>query len=67
MFLLQVIEEIEEIMQDSAGVEADHPPGSGLSAGSAEVRRDTSSPSFEKSEWVPVGFPPFNKVLNILT
>lgn len=66
VFLLQVIEEIEEIMQDSAGVEADHPPGSGLSAVSAEVRRATSSPSFEKSEWVPVGFPPFNKVLNTL-
>ncbi|XP_056900238.1 fasciculation and elongation protein zeta-2 [Takifugu flavidus] len=44
----QVIEEIEEIMQDSPGVEADHPPRSGLSAVSAEVRRATSSPSFEK-------------------
>lgn len=52
-------------MQDSPGVEADHPPRSGLV--SAEVRRATSSPSFEKSEWVPVGFPPFNKVLKTLT
>lgn len=56
--LLQVIEEIEEIMQGSPGVEAGHPPSlSAASTMSVEVRQATSSPSFEKSAWVPVGFP----------
>ncbi|KAM8735132.1 fasciculation and elongation protein zeta-2 [Acanthopagrus schlegelii] len=45
----QVIEEIEEMMQDSPDVEAKHNPSqSDLSMISLDVQRATSSPSFER-------------------
>ncbi|XP_068179908.1 fasciculation and elongation protein zeta-2 isoform X2 [Antennarius striatus] len=45
----QVIEEIEEIMQDCPGMEAEqHPLQSDLSIFSLDAQRGTSSPSYEK-------------------
>lgn len=48
---MQVIEEIEEIMQDSSEVEVEHRPSrSGVSTMSADLRRVPSGPGFEKGE-----------------
>lgn len=53
---VQVIEEIEEMMQDSPDLEAKHNPSqSDLSMISLDVQRATSSPSFERSECLPTG------------
>lgn len=47
---MQVIEEIEEMMQDSPGEEAERNPSqSDLSMLSVDIQR--SSPGFEDSEW----------------
>lgn len=46
-----MIEEIEEMMQDSPDMEPEHNPSqSDLSMISLDVQRATSSPSYEKSE-----------------
>lgn len=51
LMCVQVIEEIEEMMQDSSDMEAEHNPSqSDLSMLSLDVRRSTSSPSYESSE-----------------
>lgn len=48
---MQVIEEIEEMMQDSPDLEAEHKPSqSDLSMLSLDVQRPISSPSYELSE-----------------
>lgn len=48
---VQVIEEIEEIMQDSSDVEVEHRPSrSGLHTLCADIRRAAGSPGFEKGE-----------------
>lgn len=53
---MQVIEEIEEMMQDSPDREAEHNPSqSDLSMLSMDARRSVSSPSYEKSECPLIG------------
>lgn len=48
---VQVIEEIEEMMQDSPDMEAERNPSqSDFSMVSLDVQRASSSPSYEKSE-----------------
>lgn len=49
--LVQVIEEIEEIMQDSSDVEVEQPASrSGVSAMSGDIQRAAGGPGFEQGE-----------------
>ena len=51
LLCVQVIEEIEEMMQDSPDMEAAHNPSqSDLSMLSLDVQRASSSPTYETSE-----------------
>lgn len=51
LWRVQVIEEIEEMMQDSPDMEPEHNPSqSYFSMLSLDVQRAASSPSYEKSE-----------------